>query len=195
VSPEFVSFLQDLTGIDNLLPDWSMDGGGLHQTLRGGHLNVHADFTTHHVKENWSRRVNILLYLNQDWREEWGGQLELWDQEMTAAQARVQPAGNRMLVFTTSEDSFHGHPDALTCPDDVARRSMALYYFTEESSPVRRATNYRARPEESGIKRAAIAVDRGAVDVYDRVKRKLGVTDEQVSGVLERVNRLRRPKN
>jgi hypothetical protein len=71
---------------------------------------------------------------------------------------------------------------------------MALYYFTEESSPVRRATNYRARPEESGIKRAAIAVDRGAVDLYDRAKRRLGISDEQVSGVLERVNRLRRSK-
>lgn len=194
VSPEFVSFLEELTGITNLLPDWSMDGGGLHQTLRGGHLNVHADFTTHHVKENWSRRVNILLYLNEEWRDEWGGKLELWDKEMTAAQAKVQPAGNRMLVFTTTADSFHGHPDALTCPEDVARCSMALYYFTEEASPVRKATNYRARPEEAGIKRAAIAVDRGAVDLYDRAKRKLGISDEQVSGVLERVNKLRRPK-
>ena len=194
VSPEFVSFLEELTGISDLLPDWSMDGGGLHQTLRGGHLNIHADFTTHHVKENWSRRVNILLYLNEEWREEWGGKLELWDKEMTAPQAKVQPAGNRMLVFTTSDDSFHGHPDALTCPDDVARRSMALYYFTEEQNAVRKATNYRARPDEAGMKRAAIAVDRGAVDLYDRAKRKLGISDEQVSGVLEKVNKLRRKK-
>ncbi|CAN7424332.1 2OG-Fe(II) oxygenase [Knoellia sp. LjRoot47] len=192
VSPEFVTFLEELTGIPNLLPDWTMDGGGLHQTLRGGHLNVHADFTTHHVKENWSRRVNILLYLNDEWREEWGGQLELWDSQMTAAQAKVQPAGNRMLVFTTSHDSFHGHPDALTCPEGMARRSMALYYFTEEASPVRKATNYRARPDESASKRAAIAVDRGAVDLYDRAKRRLGISDEQVSGVLKKVNLLRR---
>ncbi|KRF24824.1 MULTISPECIES: 2OG-Fe(II) oxygenase [unclassified Phycicoccus] len=192
VSPEFVGFLEELTGISDLLPDWSMDGGGLHQTLRGGHLNIHADFTTHHVNEQWSRRVNILLYLNEEWREEWGGELELWDKEMTAAQAKVQPAGNRMLIFTTSEDSFHGHPDALTCPEDVARRSMALYYFTEEENAVRKSTNYRARPDEAGIKRAAIAVDRGAVDLYDRAKRKLGISDERVSGVLERVNKLRR---
>ena len=64
-SPEFVEFLERLTGIENLMPDWSMDGGGLHQTLRGGHLNIHADFTTHHDHENWARRVNILLYLNE----------------------------------------------------------------------------------------------------------------------------------
>lgn len=111
---------------------------------------------------------------------------------MTAAQAKVQPAGNRMLVFTTSHDSFHGHPDALTCPEGMARRSMALYYFTEEASPVRKATNYRARPDESASKRAAIAVDRGAVDLYDRAKRRLGISDEQVSGVLKKVNLLRR---
>jgi hypothetical protein len=192
VSPEFVGFLEELTGITGLLPDWSMDGGGLHQTLRGGHLNIHADFTTHHVREHWSRRVNILLYLNEEWRDEWGGKLELWDKDMTAAQAKVEPAGNRMLIFTTSEDSFHGHPDALTCPDDVARRSMALYYFTEEEHAVRKSTNYRARPDEAGIKRAAIAVDRSAVDLYDRAKRKLGISDEHASGLLERISRLTR---
>ncbi|WP_457255434.1 2OG-Fe(II) oxygenase [Pedococcus sp. P5_B7] len=191
VSPEFVSFLEELTGIRDLLPDWSMDGGGLHQTLRGGHLNIHADFTTHHVNEQWSRRVNILLYLNEEWREEWGGKLELWDKDMTAAQAKVQPAGNRMLIFTTSEDSFHGHPDALTCPEDVARRSMALYYFTEEENAVRKSTNFRARPDEAVVKRAAIAVDRGVVALYDRAKRKLGLSDKHAYGLLERISRLR----
>ena len=70
-----------------------MDGGGLHQTLRGGHLNIHADFTTHHIHETWARRVNILLYLNEEWHDEWGGQLELWDRDMTACQDRVAPRG------------------------------------------------------------------------------------------------------
>jgi hypothetical protein len=176
-SEEFVTFLTTLTGIDNLLPDWSMDGGGLHQTLRGGHLNVHADFTTHHTHENWQRRINILLYLNEDWSDEWGGQLELWDKDMIAPRQRVEPAPNRMLVFTTSFDSFHGHPEPLGCPPDVARRSMALYYFTVESSPVRQATNYRARPGD-GFKRVAIWADRNALDLYDRLKRKTRLSDE-----------------
>lgn len=191
VSDEFVSFLSKLTGIDALIPDWSMDGGGLHQTLSGGHLNIHADFTTHHTRGSWARRVNILLYLNAEWPEEWGGQLELWDAEMTGAQAKVAPAANRMLVFSTSFDSYHGHPDALTCPPDVARRSMALYYFTEEANPVRRATNYQARPED-GLKRLAIAADRTALDLYDRAKRRLGISDEKVSRVLAKLDRMRR---
>lgn len=193
-SPEFVAFLERLTGIDDLLPDWSMDGGGLHQTLRGGHLNIHADFTTHHEHENWARRVNILLYLNEEWHDDWGGKLELWDKDMTACQAKVTPGPNRMLVFTTSVDSFHGHPDGLTCPDGVARRSMALYYFTEEESAVRVSTNYRARPGD-GLKKVAIGADRIALDVYDRAKRRLKISDETAHKALEKVAKLRRRKS
>jgi hypothetical protein len=190
-SPAFVAYLEELTGIEALIPDWSMDGGGLHQTLRGGHLNIHADFTTHHVRENWARRVNILLYLNEEWHDEWGGNLELWDKEMRACRASVSPRGNRMLVFTTSFDSYHGHPDGLTCPPGEARRSMALYYFTEETAPVRRSTHYRARPAEGARKRAAIVADRTLLDLYDRVKRRLGISDEAAHRVLHRLHRLR----
>jgi hypothetical protein len=190
-SPEFVAYLEELTGIENLKSDWAMDGGGLHQTLRGGHLNIHTDFSTHHQHENWARRVNVLLYLNEEWRDEWGGKLELWDEGMTACQDRVTPQGNRMLVFTTSDKSFHGHPDGLTCPEDVARRSIALYYFTEEEKTVRRATHYRARPED-GLKRVAIAADRTALDLYDRTKRRLGISDETVHRLLARIDRLRK---
>ena len=193
-APEFVAYLENLTGIPNLIPDYTMDGGGLHQTLRGGHLNIHADFSTHHVYETWARRVNILLYLNEEWRDEWGGKLELWDKDMTSRQGLVTPAGNRMLVFTTSEDSFHGHPDGLTCPPDMARRSLAMYYFTEESAPVRRSTNYQARPDEGRLKRASIAADRTLLDLYDRVKRRLGVSDETAHRVLARLSKIRKKR-
>jgi 2OG-Fe(II) oxygenase superfamily len=190
-SPRFIEFLTALTGIEDLMPDWALDGGGLHQTLRGGHLNIHADFTTHHVHEDWARRVNILLYLNREWHDDWGGKLELWDKDMTACQASVTPQGNRMLVFSTSFDTFHGHPDGLTCPEDVARRSMALYYFTQEEQAVRRSTNYRARPDD-GLKKVAIGADRVALDLYDRAKRRLGISDERVNAMLASLHKLRR---
>lgn len=190
----FVAYLERLTGISGLQADWSMDGGGLHQTLRGGHLNIHADFTTHHVHLDWARRVNVLLYLNEEWDPAWGGDLELWDREMTARHAKVTPAGNRMLVFTTTEDSFHGHPDGLLVPEGAARKSMALYYFTEESSTVRRATNYRPRPQD-GVKGLAIGADRVLLDIYDRAKRRLGIKDAQAQKVLGAVDRVRRRWN
>jgi hypothetical protein len=113
---------------------------------------------------------------------------------MTRCHDRVTPKGNRMLVFTTSVDSYHGHPDGLTCPPGEARRSMALYYFTEESAPVRRSTHYRARPEESAGRRAVIAADRVVLDLYDRAKRRLGLTDEGAHRLLGVVDRLRRKR-
>jgi len=193
-SPEFVSYLEQLTGISNLIPDYTMDGGGLHMTKRGGHLNIHADFSTHHTHENWARRVNILLYLNEEWRDEWGGKLELWDPKMTACQATVTPAGNRMLIFTTTDDSFHGHPDGLTCPPDMARRSLAMYYFTEEDAPVRKSTNYQARPDEGRLRKASIVADKRMLDAYDWGKRKLGISDDAAHRVLDRLDRVRRKR-
>ena len=77
-SSAVMDFLEALTGIEHLVPDPHYWGGGLHQIERGGFLKVHADFN-HHSRLDLERRLNLLLYLNRDWREEWGGQLELWD--------------------------------------------------------------------------------------------------------------------
>jgi Rps23 Pro-64 3,4-dihydroxylase Tpa1-like proline 4-hydroxylase len=99
-SPPFVDFLEKLTGIDDLLVDESMEGGGLHQSLRGGFLNIHADFTVHPHYRRW-RRVNLLLYLNAEWPEEYGGELELWSTDMKRREEKVAPIGNRVVIFNT----------------------------------------------------------------------------------------------
>lgn len=184
-APPFVRFLEQLTGIDDLLADRTMDGGGLHQTLDGGHLNVHADFTAHHTIPGWRRRINVLLYLNETWDPSWGGALELWSKEMDAAVATIDPVGNRMLVFTTDERSFHGHPDPLACPADVARQSMALYYFTADDRFAVRSTTYRARPGD-GIKRVGIWADTKLLHAYDVVKRRFRIEDRSISRLLGR---------
>src|SRR5205807_3288600 len=142
------SLLEQLTGIDNLLIDESMEGGGLHQSMAGGFLNVHADFTVHPHNLHWRRRVNLLLYLNDEWPSEWGGGLELWSTDMKRCETLIEPVGNRVVVFSTDANSFHGHPTPMQCPPGVARRSLALYYFTEEAKPQIRSTEYRARPGE-----------------------------------------------
>ena len=95
----------------------------------------------------------------------------------------------RRRPFVTPET---GHPDGLTCPPDMARRSLAMYYFTEESAPVRRSTNYQARPDEGRLRKASIAADRTVLDVYDRLKRRLGISDEAAHKVLAGLSRLRR---
>ena len=150
-SAVFVNFLEHLTGIDGLLPDPYYFGGGLHQIEQGGFLKVHADFNVHH-RLNLDRRLNALLYLNDGWQDEWGGHLELWDASMEHAVERIAPVVNRLVVFATTDTSFHGHPDPLTCPAGVRRRSLALYYYTngrpehEQSDP--HSTLHQVRPGE-----------------------------------------------
>jgi hypothetical protein len=190
-SDEFVGALSELTGFQGLVADWTMDGGGLHQTLRGGHLNIHTDFTTHHRDHRLCRRVNLLLYLNDVWRAEWGGALELWDGSVKRPVRTIEPIGNRMLVFTTSGGAYHGHPDPLHVPEGVARRSLALYYFTVESRPIRRATAYRSRPGD-GARRMSIWADRQGLAVYDAVKRRFGLSDKVVYSAMRHVDRVRR---
>ena len=190
-SPRFLAFLSQLTGIDALQADPFLDGGGLHRSLRGAHLNIHADFTAHHSQPNWRRRVNLLLYLNQDWQSDWGGELELWDQKVSACQGKIAPVGNRVLVFTTDEHSYHGHPEPLKFPVGIARQSMALYYFTEEANPLVKSTNYRARPGD-GIKRVWIYLDKKALATYDVLKRRFKLSDKLVSKVLGRFSRKKR---
>ena len=194
-SDRFVAFLGSLTGFEGLRADATLDGGGLHRSVAGGHLNVHADFSAHHTEPRWQRRVNVLLYLNSEWRSEWGGDLELWSTDMARCEARVAPVGNRMVVFTTAANSFHGHPEPLRCPLGVARQSMALYYFTEESALAIRSTNYRARPGD-GVKGAAIYLDKQVLHSYDVIKRRLRLSDSLASrwlGLANRARHSRRP--
>lgn len=150
-SSTFVDFLEALTGVEGLIPDPWFYGGGLHQIERGGHLKVHADFNWHR-RMLLDRRLNVLVYLNRDWHEEFGGHLELWDRAMRQARHRILPVFNRCVIFNTTDFAYHGHPDPLTCPDARTRRSMALYYYSngrpaDEVSPDRR-TEFKPRPGE-----------------------------------------------
>lgn len=125
----FLEFLSKVTGIEELIPDPCFDGGGLHQIPRGGKLGVHADFNKH-PRNGLDRRLNALLYLNKDWREEYGGHLELWSRDMTRCDAKILPVFNRFMVFGTTDFTYHGHPDPLQCPEGMTRKSLALYYFS-----------------------------------------------------------------
>jgi hypothetical protein len=147
-SAPFVDALERLTGVDGLITDHHFRGGGQHQIRRGGHLGVHADFNTH-LKLGLARRLNVLVYLNRDWRDDWGGHLELWDTQMTRAVVTVRPDFNTMVVFSTTSESFHGHPDPLTCPEGTTRRSIATYYYSAlptDHVPDQHSTLFQDRP-------------------------------------------------
>jgi hypothetical protein len=135
----FLEFLEQLTGIDGLIPDPHLTGGGLHMTPRGGRLGIHADFNVHqklvHQKLGLDRRLNLLLYLNNNWQAEWGGEFELWDKEVKAKVRGYLPLENRVVVFSTTDQTFHGHPEPPKCPKGAYRRSIALYYYHQIRDP------------------------------------------------------------
>lgn len=130
-SGSFLTFLEKITGIPKLLPDPHLHGAGVHLVPRGGVLQIHADF-------NWAehlaahRRVNMFLYLNPDWRPEWGGDLELWATTESGPVASIAPLFNRLVIFSARSDTFHGHPHPLACPEGTYRQSLAMYYYTAE---------------------------------------------------------------
>jgi Rps23 Pro-64 3,4-dihydroxylase Tpa1-like proline 4-hydroxylase len=149
-SSEFLSDLSYITGIPDLLADERLVGGGIHVTGPGGRLDVHIDFNYIEDRKLY-RRVNLLLYLNSAWQEEWGGHIQLWDQEVKNCRQSFAPAMNRCVIFETSEISFHGVvPVAPAAP--VPRISFATYYYTRECpanwSGGVHSTVFRARPEE-----------------------------------------------
>lgn len=151
-SGAFLAALEALTGISGLIVDPLLVGAGQHQIREGGTLAVHADFNQH-PSYGMARRLNALLYLNDEWRREWGGELELWDRQVSKAVKRVAPTVNTLVIFTTSATSYHGHPDPLRCPPDRTRKSLAFYYYTLDSSDAEaHSTLWQAR---SGERRAA----------------------------------------
>ena len=131
-SPDVISMLEKLTGIDGLIADPTLLGAGMHKIDSGGKLSIHADSRKHAVTGNY-RRINLLVYLNKDWNKEWGGSLQLWDKDITTMIQDIQPLFNRVVIFNTGADTYHGHPYPLNTPNGMSRISLALYYYTKEN--------------------------------------------------------------
>jgi hypothetical protein len=186
-SGAMITFLEELTGIQGLVADPHLAGGGMHRIEPGGFLDVHADFNRHYLL-NLDRRINVLYYLNPDWDEAWEGHLELWDRSMSACVHRIAPILNRCVIFNTTDTSFHGHPSKLACPPGQSRRSLAFYYYTngrpeaERSAP--HSTLYQApaasQPQLRARARAAVArrLPDGAKSSIRSVLRRLDGTQD-----------------
>jgi Rps23 Pro-64 3,4-dihydroxylase Tpa1-like proline 4-hydroxylase len=146
-SRPFLQFLEEMTGIKGLIPDPYFVGAGIHKTHNGGHLDIHADFNLH-KQMKIERRLNVLIYLNKDWEEEWGGCFEIWDKQMTHKEASFTPLYNRMVCFSTGSDTFHGNPEPVNHPDGAPRQSIALYYYTAtwDASRKTHTTLFKPRP-------------------------------------------------
>lgn len=128
-SRPFLLFLENLTGIKDLIADVDFEGGGIHKIKNGGRLELHSDYNKHPNKDIW-RRINLLLYLTPNWN--YNGHLDLYEKEPLVKVKSILPTFNRAVIFNTTDDSIHGHPTPLVCPEEISRYSFALYYFTKD---------------------------------------------------------------
>jgi len=157
-----------LTGIENLEFDPYLHGAGLHVHSNGGKLDLHLDYEKHPYL-NKERRLNIILYMSKDWQEEWNGETELWNKELTKCIKKSPVIFNTAIIFKTNEISWHGLPEEIKCPDGVLRKTIAYYYISpsdsipdqnrigNDGSGYRTKATFRKRPE----------------DPYDEMKEKL----------------------
>jgi hypothetical protein len=178
-SPKFLDDLSFITGMPNVLADEKLIGGGIHITGPGGRLDVHVDFN--YIKERaLHRRLNLLLYLNPDWKDDWGGHFQLWDKNVQHCEATFTPTFNRCVVFETSDISYHGVVPV--SPKAAApRKSFAAYYYTREApahwTGKEHSTIFVARPEERYKKYLAMPADKliaGRSKIKQAIKRLIG---------------------
>lgn len=128
-----ISWLEDLTGITGLIPDPHLLGGGLCSLSSNNKLDLHTDFPWND-RLRLNRKLNLMLYLNEYWDSRWGGKLEFWDEAKTQCIQRVDPLPNRLIVWTYDPNLIHGVPESLSCPADISRNNLILFYYTSNAT-------------------------------------------------------------
>lgn len=134
-SSEFVTWLENITGITKIIPDPHLIGAGLMRCGPGDSLKLHTDF-------NWNEQLHLnrclsmILYISRDWREEWQGGLEFWDFEKQKCLHRIAPMPNRLLIWNYHERLIHGHPIPITCPENLSRDGLRMFYFNSNATPL-----------------------------------------------------------
>lgn len=179
-SPAFLALVERITGIDGLLYDPDYFGGGSHENRDGQSLDTHIDFN-HHPATGWHRRLNLIVYLNHEWEDDWGGSLELrrdphdpdTDQAVT-----ITPLFNRCVIFETTEHSWHGFPP-IRLPEtrrSLSRKSVALYFYSRERPAAELAsahsTVYVDRPLPAHLQPGRVLSERDVADLRDLMARR-----------------------
>jgi len=143
---DFLAFLEELTGVSGLLPDPTHYWAGLHVNPPGAFQAIHRDFRVHPITGLF-HRVNILIYLNSDWKSEYGGELELWKPDKSACERQVAPVAGKSVIFEAGPGAIHGIPEPIRCPAGRARLSLAAIYYTVDPPPNDRKESRLFRPK------------------------------------------------
>ena len=168
--PEFLKELSYITGINDLIEDEKLFGGGLHQSITGAFLDVHVDYNIH-PETKLHRMLNVLVYMNKDWKDEYEGHLELWDMDKKERLDRIAPAFNRLAMFETNQISYHGHPHALNTPKGVSRKSIATYYYTKNRDDAKVPEHNTKYVNTTGSKGKVKNLKSGIKALFERIKK------------------------
>lgn len=157
----FLEKVGNLFDIPKLMPDPYFTGGGLNESTKGGLLDVHID-GNYHDASGLNRRINAILFLNPNWKEKWGGHFGLYDSEGNECVKKILPSFNRLLIFDTSDISFHGLPEPINCPENTSRKSVILYYYTKANRP-KDQNNYK-KPHSALWKKKGLKDKKGKTE-------------------------------
>ncbi len=174
-SPSFYQWISEITGIEDVFVTDDSLGTGLHQGANGSFLDIHIDFNIHHIK-NVHRRLNMLVYLQKDWKEEYGGHLEMWDAKMKNCEKMVLPTFNQCVVFETSEISYHGY-SKINVPEGITRKSFFAYFYTKEREGASsyHDTVFKARPTEGKVKKVKTTIKESIKNKVKSALKKLNI--------------------
>ena len=152
-SPEFISILEkQIFNNKKLYNDIGLNGGGWHIHKQGGKLNTHLDYSMH-PKLDFQRKLNLIVYLNSNWKTSWGGSLGLWENKSSKKPGKliksIVPKFNRAILFDTTQNSWHGLPEPIKCPKNQFRKSLAIYYLCKKPKKVSKRGKALFSPSES----------------------------------------------
>lgn len=173
-SNDFLNWLSELTGISGLVtPDNSL-GSGIHQGGHGSFVDIHIDVNFDPKSEMW-RRINLLIYLNKNWKKDYGGNLELWSPDMRECKHSIAPLFNRAVIFLTDENSPHGYK-AINIPEGESRKSFYAYYYTEIDENFKYSdSKFVSRPDDKFLKRVATKLKESIKIETKRLLKKMGL--------------------
>ncbi len=171
-SARFIAHLEALTGIDGLVADEALTNGGVHFMKPGGYLRLHRDEFIHPDRPTLRRRLNLLLYLNDAWEEAYGGHLELWSRDGSAQLHRILPIANRCVV-TAIEENVHGVPGGVRCPEGDMRKTVILWYYTDEGRAVDfEPAVFVSRPDDGLAQKLLVDAESRLFGLYHRVRQR-----------------------
>ena len=176
-SNSFLNKLEDLTGIKNLIADPRLEGAGIHIIKRGGYLKIHTDFYSHIINETWERKINLLLYFNKNFKKEYNGNIELFNINMEDS-VSYMPDFNTAVIFITNEKSYHGHPKPLNTPENIFRKSIALYYYVDKKKKLGlKETTFKPLKTDSLLTQIFMKIEQYFLRFFSFLKRKKIIND------------------